>query len=116
MPGGAVIRDETMDNDLWTPLQVFIYTYIASGVTGLVPLLRSKEPLGLRNVLLSILFYGAAGMGLGVIAYEYLGGKEKPWLIIACGMLVGIGVIRMSDIAAVARRVLGVYNGGDKKQ
>src|SRR5688572_6036347 len=94
----------------WTPEKTFIVTYIAAALSGLAVLLRTNEPLTVRSILSAILFYGSAGCGLGMIGYEYLGGRQAPWKVIGCGMLVGIRVIQFKDIAHVARRILGTIN------
>jgi hypothetical protein len=91
----------------WTPQTVFVWTYIAAALSGLAALLRSSKPLTTRTVLSAVLFYGAAGAGLGMFGYEFLGGKEKPWRVIACGMLVGVGLIRAENIRDLIKRIIG---------
>jgi hypothetical protein len=91
----------------WTPEQVFMLTYLAAALSGLAALLRSDEPITVRSVSAAILFYGAAGTGLGMMAYEWLGGKQNPWRVVGAGMLVGIRIIKLSDIAHIIRKIIG---------
>lgn len=92
--------------DQWTPQTVFLCTYVAAALSGVAELLRSTRPITPRTVLAAILFYGAAGSALGMVGYEYLGGKERPWKVIACGILVGVRVIHLADITTLLRRLL----------
>lgn len=100
--------------ETWTPLQVFIAAYVASALSGLAGLLWSAKPLTVRSACASVLYYGAAGTGLGMLGYEYLGGKEKPWRVIGCAMLVGIGVVDLATLQRLATRLLGTDKGVDK--
>jgi hypothetical protein len=100
----------------WTPEAVFILTYIAASLSGLAALLRTNQPLTVRSVLGTVLFYGSAGCGLGMVSYEYLGGKNAPWRVIGCGMLVGIKVIQLKDISNLVRRLFGETNDKDKEK
>lgn len=93
----------------WTPWILFVLTYIASALTGLsVVLLDSKEPLSARVVLGTVIKYGALGSGLGMIGYEYFGGKQSPWRVIAAGQLVGARALKLSDIQNLVRRILNL--------
>jgi hypothetical protein len=96
-----------------TPELVFLYTFCAASLSGLAVLLRSGSELNTRNVLGAILFHGSAGVGLGMIAFDWLGGKQAPWKVIACGWLVGLRIIKLSDIAEVVRRILNVNSEKD---
>jgi len=91
-----------------TPEQVFLCTFCAAALSGLGVLLRSDSALNVRNILSSVLFYGSAGVGLGMIAFDWLGGKQNPWKVIGCGWLVGLRIIKLSDISTVASAILKV--------
>lgn len=98
--------------DQWTPTQVFICTYIAAALSGVGALLHSEQEVTWRSMSAAVLLYGAAGCGLGMAAFEWLGGKQAPWRVIGCGMLVGIRVIRLKDISNIIRRL---FNGNGKE-
>jgi hypothetical protein len=90
----------------WTPEQVFLVTYIAAALSGLGELLHSDREVTPRSFLAAILFYGAAGTGLGMLGYEYLGGKTRPWIVISCGLFVGIRAIKLSDIVRLLQKLM----------
>ena len=90
----------------WSPQQVFICTYVAAALAGLSGLLRSPQPLTARAIIGTVLFYGCAGTGLGMVGYEYLGGRENPWRVIGCGMLVGVRLIQFQQIKNIVARIL----------
>lgn len=96
-----------------TPEQIFLCTYCAAALSGLTVLLRSDVELTFRNVTSTILFYGSAGVGLGMIAFEWLGGKQNPWRVIGCGFLVGLRIIKTQDIMTMARRLLNISEPPD---
>ena len=96
----------------WTPLHTLAYTFVGAGIAGFAVLMRSNEPLTLRSVVGSILFYGCAGCVFGGFGMEYLGGRDKPWRAILCGMAVGLRIIKISDLTSLMRRILdGVDKG-----
>lgn len=90
----------------WTPLQVFLASYIAAAIGGVGALLSSDKPITLRTLGKALVYYGVAGCGFAMTGFEYIGGKEKPWRVIGSAALLGIGAIKMPDVAAIARRVL----------
>lgn len=94
----------------WTPTTVFLCTYIAAALSGVGMLLNSDQEITARSVLAAVLLYGAAGCGLGMAGFEWLGGKENPWRVIGCGMLVGIRIIRLNDIKKVIAKL---FSGDD---
>jgi hypothetical protein len=101
----------------WSPEYTFIVTYVAAAMSGIGVLLLDGTTLsgaaGFRKVLGTIFVYGSLGAGFGmVVGYEYLGGRENPWKAIACGMLVGVKAIKVSDIIEFARRVLSIKVNG----
>jgi hypothetical protein len=100
----------------WTPDEVFLATFVAASLSGLAVLFKSKEPISPRSVFATILYYGATGCGLGMIAYEWLGGKQAPWRAIGCGWLVGIKAISLKDIKKFVQRILGNDDEDPKKK
>lgn len=100
--------------DPWT---LFIVTYVAAGSCGLADLLRSKtEPFTLKAAIGQILFFGVTGSALAMITYDYLDGPKYPWLVLGVGMLPALKVLRLEDIATIARKILGSgKDDNDKK-
>ena len=91
----------------WSPLVVFTATYFAAALGGIGALLRSKEPIGFRNVSEAIIYSGLAGTSLGLVGYEFLGGRKYPSIIIGCGALVGLQIIKIKDIKDILKRIIG---------
>jgi hypothetical protein len=91
---------------IWSPEKLFLCTYIVGALSGIGALARSTEPITPRAIVAAIVFYGCSGCGLGMIGYEYLGWKNKPWLVVGCGFLVGVRAIHFEDIKAILRRML----------
>ncbi len=96
-----------------TPEQVFLCTFCAAALSGLSVLLRSDSELTIRNIFAAILFYGSAGVGLGMIAFDWLGGKQNPWRVIGCGWLVGLKIIKLTDIQKVSAAILKITGSKD---
>lgn len=92
--------------EAWTPLQVFMASYVAAAVGGVGALLASDRPITLRSLGKAIVYYGVAGCGFAMTGFEYFGGKERPWRIIGLAALLGVGAIKVSDVTAVVRRML----------
>lgn len=103
--------------DQWnpTPIELFWATLTASALSGLAELLHSTRPVTIRSICGTLLFYGAAGTGLGAFVYEFLGGKTRPVLVLSSGLLVGIRAIKIQDIAAIVFKIFGSHGQDDKK-
>lgn len=99
----------------WSPDRLFIATGIVAALGGLAVILNSKRTLSIRNVVGSILLYGLAGCGLGMVSYEYLHGKEYPWRVIGAGMLTGIQAVNWSLLRGAAARLLNLPVGEDNE-
>lgn len=99
----------------WTAQEIFLCTYMAAALSGVGELLHSSRPVTPRSLCGAVLFYGAAGTGLGMVCYEYLGGKARPGLVVACGFLVGVRAIHLRDITNLLRRILEPHGNSDKK-
>ncbi len=97
----------------WSPELTFAVTYIAAALSGLAVVLLEDKPLRFRTIIGTILLYGGLGSGLGMVGYEYLGGKNNPWKVVACGMLVGVRAIKMRDITNLVRRILAISDSND---
>jgi hypothetical protein len=91
---------------IWTPEKLFICTYIVGALSGIGALARSTEPITPRSIVAALVFYGCCGTGLGMLGYEYLGWKNKPWLVVGCGFLVGVRAIHLEDIKAILQKLL----------
>jgi hypothetical protein len=63
-------------------------TYALSAVSGLGGVLLSNKTLTTREVVGTIIVYGGLGTGMGMLGYEYLGGKAAPWRVMGCGLSV----------------------------
>ena len=98
----------------WTPEMLFVLTYCVSGLTGIGMLLLEKRPLSARLIFGTILVNGGVGSVLGMLAYEWLGGRLAPWRVVASGMLVGGRVITLKDAKGLVRRMLGANSDGPK--
>lgn len=91
----------------WTPDTLFAVAYCIAAANGVAVLLRSKHAVSIRSILSAMLNYGAAGCGLGMIGYEFLGGAEHPHRVLGFAMLVGIRAVRIEDVREFAIRLLG---------
>lgn len=111
--------------ETWTPERIFIIAYIASSLSGLAALLWSGKPLctdqgwlgvgqALRKILASMIYFGAAGTALGMVGFEWLGGREKPWRVIGCAMGVGLGAIDRETYKAFFKNILTVFSSNGK--
>jgi hypothetical protein len=89
-------------------------TYALSAVSGLGGVLLSNKTLTTREVVGTIIVYGGLGTGMGMLGYEYLGGKAAPWRVMGCGMLIGVKAIKPKAVADMARKIL-VALSGDKQ-
>lgn len=89
----------------WTPETLFYFTWAVSALTSIGIELLSNKSLTVRLVFGTAIVYGSLGAGLGAFCYEYLGGKNKPVLVVACGMLVGARAIKTKDVTNIIRRV-----------
>lgn len=90
----------------WTPETLFYFTYAVSALTAIGVELLSNRTLTFRLVFGTAIVYGGLGGGLGMVCYEYLGGRTAPWRVVACGILVGARAIKLKDVTNLARRAL----------
>lgn len=95
----------------WTPEQLFLVTYFVSAISGLGGLFVSNKTISFRDIVGTILLYGGLGTGIGMLGYEYLGGKAAPWRVVGCGMLVGCKAIKLKSLSEVAQKVLAAIAG-----
>lgn len=93
---------------LWTPDQLFLYTYIISAVCGIAELFRSTRPITCRSITAAILVNGAAGCGIGMMVYEYFDGSGHPWRVLVAGMMIGLRAVKFEDITTIVGRILGI--------
>ena len=89
----------------WTVETLFAVTYCASGLTGLGELLLSERPLSAKIVVGTFLRYGAAGVVLGALGYEYLNGRQYPERVLACGLGVGVRLVSLPDVGKLLKRL-----------
>lgn len=98
--------------ETWQTLTVFAAAFVAGALSGLAAFLLSIKPFTVRAALAATLFYALLGCGLGMFGYEYLDGKAKPWRIIGCAVLVGLGAIDLATLRRLAARLLGTDKNG----
>jgi len=95
---------------IWTPEMTFFATCVAAALMGLCVLLGENKDLrgwqGFRLIVSTLGINAGMGVGLGWMAYEYLGGKDDPLRVVAFGMLVGVRAIRLQDIRKYLLRLL----------
>lgn len=96
---------DSMEN--WTLNQIFACCLISAALSGFATLLMSEKPLTIRNIMAYLLWFAAGGTATSMIGFEYLGGKEKPWRVIGSAIAVGMGIVKLSDIAPVIMKGLG---------
>lgn len=98
----------------WTPFVVFGFTYLIAALTGLgvelITAAEKKQHLTPGLIIGTLLVYGGVGSSLGMyVGYEYLGGKNAPWKVIACGTLVGGRIIKFKTATIVMQKLLGGF-------
>jgi hypothetical protein len=59
----------------------------------------------------AVLYSGAIGSFASMLGYEMLGGKAKPWRVIAFGGLIGLGLFSTEEIKALIGRFIGTNSG-----
>jgi hypothetical protein len=96
-----------------SPEVLFVLVYLVSAFSGLGGVLLSSKPISIRIIFGTILVYGGLGSGLGMIGYEYLGGKDAQWKVIACGFLVGTKALKIRDVTRILRKVLEINGNGN---
>lgn len=90
----------------WSPGYLFALTYTLAALSALGLLFLSSRTLSFRFILGTIFVYGGMGASLGMFIYEYLGGRQAPWKVVAIGILVGVGAVKKKDVTNFLRRIL----------
>lgn len=89
-----------------TALQVFLSCFGISSFAGLAALLRSGKPLTWRSSIAAFLYSGMFGLVVGLLWYQYFGGKDNVYFLIGVSGLAGLGGMSLLDFA-----VQGIMKG-----
>lgn len=100
--------------ETWTPLQLFYATFAAAALSGISELLHSTREVNARSLLTAILYSGCVGCSLGILVYEYAGGKTRPALVVCCGFLVGVRAVKLADIKRMVQKLIGKNGNPDE--
>jgi hypothetical protein len=92
--------------ETWTHNQIFLCCLASAALSGFATLLMSDKPINGRNILAYLFWFALAGTGTSMLGFEYLGGKEKPWRVIGSAIMVGMGVVKLTDLGPVMTRAL----------
>jgi hypothetical protein len=90
----------------WSHNFIFICCMLAAALSGFATLLMSDKPITSRNIGAYLLWFGMAGLGTSMLGFDYLGGKQKPWRVIGASIVIGMGVVKITDLGPVFMRVL----------
>lgn len=90
----------------WSHSTIFFCCLISAALSGFATLLMSEKEINRRNFLGYLLWFGLAGTATSMVGFDYLGGKEKPWRVIGSAILVGMGVVKVTDWGGFITRSL----------
>ena len=93
--------------DQWSKDVVFLVTALLAGLSGVAAEGRAHKRLTIVGAALAFIFYASLGGALGMFAYQCLGGKEHPEMIIAGGMMVGLRIISPLTAKQLVERIIG---------
>lgn len=91
----------------WSPGYTFVATWALAAVGGVASYLQrsiltddaQKRKFSWTGCIASAWYFGAAGLVLGMLGFEVLGGREAPWRTIACGGAVGLRLLNPRILA-----------------
>lgn len=104
--------------ETWTALDQLYASYIASCVAAMGVMFASQEPVTLRRLAAAWTFYGLLGSGFAGLTFKQLPVVEATVRNqINYAVLCGGGVVKIPDMAALMKRVIGILNNvaGDAK-
>lgn len=94
-----------MDNitqlEVLSPLQIFMASFIAAAIGAVGALPEGSHSVG--KIFRAIIYGGSSGTSVAMVGFDYLGGKSKPWGIIGTSWLIGLGFIKVPDLAVVKK-------------
>lgn len=93
--------------ETWSTLQVFTAAFFAGALAGFATYIVSSKQKTVWLIVGHTLIAAMSGCGLGMLGYEYLDGKAKPWRIIGCALLVGLGYVDRAAMRKLVSRLLG---------
>lgn len=99
----------------WQPEVVFLLTGFLAGLGGTAAEARLQKTLTMWQAITACVFYGLAGTAFGMMGYRWMGGKEHPETILACGIMVGLRFITPSFITTIAERLTKTSLGDKEK-
>lgn len=91
--------------DKWSPDFVFLLTGLLAGLAGAAAESRLHKTLTVWEDMCAAVFYGMLGAALGMFAFAWMGGKEHPERILACGMLVGLRILKIKRVRMLVERI-----------
>ena len=101
--------------DQWKAETVFLITGLLSGLAGACAEARLHKTITKWEGMLASMFYGMLGAALGMFGYAFMGGKEHPEIILACGMLVGLRLIKIKRVRQIVERLIdAIFKFDDK--
>lgn len=98
--------------EAWSTFKVFIAAFCAGALAGFATYIVSTKQKTPWLIVGHTLIAALSGCGLGMLGYEYLDGKAKPWRIIGCALLVGLGYVDRTALRKLVARILGIDKDG----
>lgn len=100
--------DRLTELELLSPLQIFIFSFLAAavGAVGALP----EGSYTFSKVFRAIFYGGSSGTSIAMIGFDYLGGKAKPWGVIGTAWLIGLGYIKVPDLAVFKKLLNSVQD------
>lgn len=95
----------------WSPESVFLLTGLLGGLAGAVKEARTHKTITKWAAMWACFDYGFTASALGMVGYQWLGGKEHPEMIIGMGMLVGLRLLTIKQIRELVKRFFNLGNG-----
>lgn len=94
--------------ETWSSIELWIWSLTVAGAGGWALLLKSEEPLNLRNITGSFLLHGLTGSAIGFVGfhYEYLW-KGKQGVAFAVAQAYGVGVLTLAHLRPILLRTIG---------
>lgn len=101
-----IIAPKSLDMESWSNGTIFLCCLLSASLSGFATLLMSEKEINRRNFLGYLLWFGLAGTATSMVGFDYLGGREKPWRVIGSAILVGMGVVKVTDWGGFVTRSL----------
>lgn len=89
--------------------------FVVASLSGLSILLNSNKPLRFRDVVAAVLYNGMSGLLVGLLGYNHFSGQQNPFFLVAISGFVGMGTLRLVDIATYVLQTLLTIIGKDRQ-